>query len=121
MRRRVEFTEIIDHMSFYIDDESQEITVKCDSGYKTLVELANDYGISVDGNILINYNGKIFIGSMTLGESIGMTLDEISNECQRRYEQRMKEISVEYGLVYTEYDINDPTSIPCNTCVGCNI
>ncbi len=135
MQRKVELTEILNHLSFYINDETQEITIKVDSGYSTLVELASDYGISVAGSMSISYDGMIFIGSMSNGEAIGMTLSEISEECQRRYEERQGEIqkllAMQYngndciellgGNIYTEYSTNHLHSpmvehFPCTTC-----
>ena len=91
--RKVDLTEIIDKYEFFIDDDSKEIVIKTNDAYKTSIELGNDYSISVDGNMLLNYNGKIFIGSMANDESLGMSINEIQEECERRYMEEMEKFN----------------------------
>lgn len=100
--KKITLNELEKYVDIHIDENTKSIYVTVNDEYRLSLDILGDYALNVNGSIAMNYNGTIYIGSMSNGETIGKDIDEVFVECQRLYEERMKEfyerdVSLEYG------------------------
>lgn len=118
--QKVKLSDLDELIEVYVDKASKQILLRGKEGFSVMIEVMGDYALNVNGDVMMNQNGLMYLSSMHEGESIGMTLDEVREECQSRYAESMKAMNAATWDVTTEEESREiHAGLTAST--GCNI